>query len=137
VTVIKTMGLTHLGLAVRDLERSLRFYEQAFGCRVIHRGDNTAEISTPGANDIISLTQEAGDDIGTLGGGLSHFGFRLTSAGDIDAAATAIEAAGGTVAERGEFVPGEPYLFAHDPDGYSIEVWYELEGLPAMDGNDA
>jgi catechol 2,3-dioxygenase-like lactoylglutathione lyase family enzyme len=130
--MVKTMGLTHLGLAVRDLERSLRFYEQAFGCRVIHRGKNAAEINTPGANDIISLTQEDGDDIGALGGGLSHFGFRLTSAGDIDAAAKAIEGAGGTIAERGEFVPGEPYLFARDPDGYSVEVWYELEGLTSL-----
>ena len=44
---------------------------------------------------------------------------------DIDAAARAIEAAGGKIVERGEFVPGEPYVFAKDPDGYTIEVWYE------------
>jgi hypothetical protein len=24
-----------------------------------------------------------------------------------------------------EFCPGEPYLFAKDPDGYEIEIWYE------------
>ena len=118
---------------MRDLDRSLRFYEQVFGCRVIHRSETGADINTPGANDIITLTQESGDDIGTLGGGLSHFGFRLTSPDDIDAAAKAIEAAGGTVAERGEFVPGEPYLFARDPDGYAIEIWYELEGLQALE----
>jgi len=23
-------------------------------------------------------------------------------------------------------VPGEPYLFATDPDGYEIEIWFEL-----------
>jgi len=37
-----------------------------------------------------------------------------------------VEAAGGTVREQGEFVPGEPYLFASDPDGYEFEIWYEL-----------
>ncbi len=125
--MIKTMGLTHLGLAVRDLERSLRFYEQVFGSRVLHRGENSAEMNTPGAHDIITLIEETGDDIGALGGGLSHFGFRLTSPDDIDAAAEAVERAGGTIAKRGEFVPGEPYLFAKDPDGYSIEIWFELE----------
>jgi catechol 2,3-dioxygenase-like lactoylglutathione lyase family enzyme len=26
----------------------------------------------------------------------------------------------------GEFVPGEPYLFATDPDGYTFEIWYEV-----------
>ena len=40
-------------------------------------------------------------------------------------AARAVRAAGGTVIERGEFVPGEPYLFATDPDGYLVEIWYE------------
>jgi predicted enzyme related to lactoylglutathione lyase len=45
---------------------------------------------------------------------------------DIDAAAIAITAAGGTVVEQGDFCPGEPYLFATDPDGYTVEIWYEL-----------
>ena len=38
----------------------------------------------------------------------------------------AVKAAGGTVVERGEFVPGEPYAFVRDPDGYTVEIWYEL-----------
>lgn len=28
--------------------------------------------------------------------------------------------------KTGEFVPGEPYVFASDPDGYEVELWYEL-----------
>jgi catechol 2,3-dioxygenase-like lactoylglutathione lyase family enzyme len=59
-------------------------------------------------------------------GGVSHFGFRLTDPADIEAAARAVENGGGRVIEQGEFVPGEPYLFAHDPDGYTLEIWYEL-----------
>lgn len=55
-----------------------------------------------------------------------HFGFRLTTPADIDTARTTVEAAGGVVREQGEFVPGEPYLFASDPDGYEFEIWYEL-----------
>ena len=34
--------------------------------------------------------------------------------------------AGGKIKERGEFVEGEPYIFLFDPDGYEIEIWYEL-----------
>ena len=30
------------------------------------------------------------------------------------------------VKDQGEFVPGEPYLFALDPDGNEVEIWYEL-----------
>jgi hypothetical protein len=59
-------------------------------------------------------------------GGIAHFGFRLLDPQDIDAAARAVEAAGGQVVSRGEFVPGEPYLFCRDPDGYDLEIWYEL-----------
>jgi hypothetical protein len=38
----------------------------------------------------------------------------------------AIQSAGGTIREHGEFVPGEPYVFFVDPDGYEVEIWYEL-----------
>ena len=37
-----------------------------------------------------------------------------------------MERAGGTVLQRGEFCPGEPYVFFADPDGYEIEIWHEL-----------
>ena len=57
---------------------------------------------------------------------VAHFGFRLTDPADIDRAAAAVRKAGGTVVEQGEFVPGEPYLFARDLDGYMVEIWYEL-----------
>jgi catechol 2,3-dioxygenase-like lactoylglutathione lyase family enzyme len=125
--MIKTLGLTHLGLAVRDLERSLRFYQAVFGSQVLHRSATATDINTPGCRDIITLTTEDADAAGTMAG-VAHFGFRLTSPDDADAAADEIERAGGVVVSRGEFVPGEPYIFAKDPDGYVIEIWYELEG---------
>ena len=34
--------------------------------------------------------------------------------------------AGGKLKHRGEFCPGEPYVFFADPDGYEVEVWYEI-----------
>jgi predicted enzyme related to lactoylglutathione lyase len=55
-----------------------------------------------------------------------HLGFRLVDPADIGAAAAAVEEAGGEILSRGEFVPGEPYLFCRDLDGYEIEIWYEL-----------
>ena len=61
-----------------------------------------------------------------LPGGIAHFGFRLVEAADIDSALRAVKAAGGEVLSHGEFCPGEPYLFFRDPDGYEVEVWYEL-----------
>lgn len=34
--------------------------------------------------------------------------------------------AGGTIIDKGEFIAGSPYVFFNDPDGYEVEVWYEL-----------
>jgi catechol 2,3-dioxygenase-like lactoylglutathione lyase family enzyme len=36
--MVQTYGLTHINLAVRDLGRALRFYEQVFGLREYGRG---------------------------------------------------------------------------------------------------
>ena len=66
------------------------------------------------------------DVFGVGSGSIAHFGFRLVDPRDIDEAARAVESAGGQVVKRGEFVPGEPYLFCRDPDGYDLEIWYEL-----------
>ena len=56
----------------------------------------------------------------------NEFGFRLHRAGDIAKAIDVVKAAGGVIRDHGEFVPGEPYVFFTDPDGYEVEIWYEL-----------
>ena len=123
--MIKTLGLTHLALTVSDLERSFQFYHDVFGMLAVYREKKFLQAQTPGARDILVLEEGAGD-VGRSGG-IKHFGFRLTDPHDIDRAAAAIERAGGKIKHRGEFCPGEPYVFFTDPDGYEVEVWYELE----------
>lgn len=44
----------------------------------------------------------------------------------LNLAVQAVERAGGTILRRGEFCPGEPYVFFTDLDGYEIEISYEL-----------
>jgi catechol 2,3-dioxygenase-like lactoylglutathione lyase family enzyme len=122
--MVRTFGLTHIALAVRDVDRSSRFYQQVFGAAEVYRQDGFAQLQTPGTRDAIVL-EEAPERAGR-GGGLAHFGFRLISPDDIDGARTAVAEAGGVIREHGEFAPGEPYLFALDPDGYEFEIWYEL-----------
>jgi catechol 2,3-dioxygenase-like lactoylglutathione lyase family enzyme len=122
--VVKTYGLTHIALAVRDVERASRFYQIVLGAVEVYRQQGFAQLQTPGTRDVLVL-EEAPDRAGAAGG-VTHFGFRLRTPGDIDAAIAAVEAAGGRVRESGEFVRGEPYLFAIDHDGYEFEIWYEL-----------
>jgi catechol 2,3-dioxygenase-like lactoylglutathione lyase family enzyme len=120
----KTFGLTHLALVVKDIERSRVFYTSAFDMEVMYHMDALLQLTTPGANDIIVFEQAADKPTGNAGG-ILHFGFRLKSPADIDEVEAKILAAGGEILEKGSFVPGEPYLFFKDPDGYVVEVWYE------------
>jgi len=121
--MIRTLGLSHVALAVADPDRSLAFYSAVFGVREYFRAPDTIQVQGPGPHDVLAFERRpaaAGSE-----GGILHFGFRLQSPGDIDAAVAAVLAAGGTLSSRGEFAPGVPYAFVRDPDGYEIEIWYE------------
>ena len=124
VTAVRTYGLTHIALAVRDAKRALRFYQKVFGVVVVYQEDGFIQAQTPGSRDV--LVFEEGAAKAGRRGGVAHFGFRLVDAEDIDSALRAVKAAGAEVLSHGEFCPGEPYLFFRDPDGYEVEVWYEL-----------
>jgi catechol 2,3-dioxygenase-like lactoylglutathione lyase family enzyme len=121
--MVRTYGLTHLALAVRDLDRTLRFYREVFGALPQYRADGCVDVTTPGCHDVITFDARAPMPGET--GGIAHFGFRLLSPEDIDPAAREVERAGGSVLSRGEFAPGVPFLYAADPDGYVIEIWFE------------
>lgn len=123
--MIRTYGLTHIALTVRDLDRAMRFYQSVFGAVEVYRDDGFAQLQTPGTRDVLVFEKGTPAKAGQSGG-IAHFGFRLVDPDDIDAAAAAVREAGGVVISQGEFVPGEPYVFATDPDGYEIEIWYEI-----------
>ncbi|HEV8286600.1 MAG TPA: VOC family protein [Chitinophagaceae bacterium] len=119
----KTYGLTHIAIAVKDLDRTLKFYQKIFDVKLMYHQDNFLQVTTPGTNDIIVFEKKKAEYGNT--GGIAHFGFRLRKAKDIEEMAKRITRAGGKITEKGEFVPGEPYIFFKDPDGYEIEVCYE------------
>ena len=122
--MVRTFGLTHLALTVRDVERAFGFYESVFGMVAVFRRADFLQAQTPGARDV--LVFEQGETPVLKAGSITHFGFRLTDPRDIDAAAKAVVDAGGSVEDQGEFTAGEPYLFARDRDGHLVEIWYEL-----------
>jgi catechol 2,3-dioxygenase-like lactoylglutathione lyase family enzyme len=122
--MIKTQGLTHIHLVVRDLERSLRFYEGVFGMQESFRdGPTMVFLNTPGTRDLITLNEDPAEARNAgVSGGIGHFGFRLSSSADLDAAIEEVEAHGGRLIRRGEHGPGVPFAYFADPDGYVIEL---------------
>lgn len=133
---IRTFGLTHVALRVADPERSFRFYEQLLGAKTLGRlegkeaedltDEENIEFGVPGCKDVIVLMR-AKDEVTGNTGELVHFGFRLIAEEDPDAVAAAVERAGGTVLDKGRFRSGGPYVFAKDPDGFEVELWFETD----------
>jgi len=121
---IKTHGLTHVALAVRDPQRSMRFYQEVLGVVPVYDSDDFVQAQTPGSRDVLVFERKAGK--AGKSGGVLHFGFRLQRPEDIQHAEDVVRNAGGTIKERGEFVPGEPYVLFNDLDGYEVEIWYEI-----------
>jgi catechol 2,3-dioxygenase-like lactoylglutathione lyase family enzyme len=122
--MVRTRGLYHLHLIVRDLERSLRFYQGVFGMEEQFRaGPKMVFLNTPGSEDLITLNEDAAEaEKAGVNGGVGHFGFKLADGSDLDAAIAEAEAAGGKLISRGEHAPGVSFAYVEDPDGYVIEL---------------
>ena len=121
----KTYGLTHLAIAVKDIERTFKFYSQVFDMQTMYHETGVLQLTTPGSNDILVFEEKKDRPVGETGG-IAHFGFRLKDPADIDEMVNRVTNAGGTIIDKGEFVPGSPYVFFKDLDGYEVEVWFEL-----------
>ena len=113
----KITGLQYL-IPVRDLERAVKFYADAFGVEEIFRAEQIVFMATPGGDSSFGLlvdTEHAGD-------GPMNVGLHVDHAIDPDDAVWDVEAAGGTIVERGEHAPGVPFARIADPDGNVLEI---------------
>jgi lactoylglutathione lyase len=128
--MIRFEGMRHIALKVSDLERSARFYEQAFGMRRFagkHGGTFIAMVS-PGLKDQISLSigddSEAGLKTGHVGeqGGIDHFGFILSPGSNLERTVARLTACGATYLHRHDIAEGVPSVFFRDPDGYMFQI---------------
>ncbi|MFZ1890018.1 MAG: VOC family protein [Candidatus Binataceae bacterium] len=130
--MIRTRGLGHINLNVSDLERSKRFYCELFGLEVLmeyegpmgeYPSGRQVALSTPGASDVIALSQVPGVPVGPAG--VNHFGFNLVSNDEVaDAVAEAVRAGGRLIREQTYESNGvvEHNAYVADPDGYVIEL---------------
>lgn len=132
------MRLLHTMLRVGDLERSIKFYTEVLGMRVLRRSENPEykySLAFVGYDDedktaVIELTYNWGVSQYDLG---SAFGHIAIGVDDIYATCEAMKAAGGKVTrEPGPVKGGTTVIaFIEDPDGYKIEF---IENKSAKDG---
>lgn len=112
---------------MKDQERSIEFYRDAFGMEEQFRDGVITFVGTPGGGDSLALHLATTDaeraHVGQLGG-CEHFGIHIPdrSAAGIDEAVRRVEKAGGRLLDRGEHEPGIGYAYVTDVDGYAIEI---------------
>ncbi|MDD2768002.1 MAG: lactoylglutathione lyase [Methylococcus sp.] len=129
------MRILHTMLRVGDLQKSLRFYTQVLGMRLMRQmefPDGKFTLAFVGYGEeadsaVIELTYNWGEDKYDLGNGFGHIALEVD---DIHAAVARIRDLGGEVLrEPGPMKHGTTVIaFVADPDGYRIEL---IENKPA------
>ena len=119
---IKAAGFNHLHINVRDMERSVRFYKEAFGLKVgFSDGPKLIFMVPEGGGHSLALHLVGPDEPVGMAGGFQHFGFKL-DVDDHDRVIKQVERAGGKLVSRGKHGGKFPYAYVSDPDGYMIEL---------------
>ena len=123
------MRLLHTMLRVGDLDRSIAFYTEVLGMRLLRRHDypeGKFTLAFVGFQDeaegaVIELTHNWGVESYELGNGYGHIALEVP---DAYAACEAIKARGGKVIrEAGPMKHGSTVIaFVEDPDGYKVEL---------------
>lgn len=111
-------ALDHLSIPVNDLERALGFYRDVLGMRLAWREPGMALVKAGGTE--LALNEGSG---GHTTGAALHFGFRAGSLDEVERWATYLKERG-VSGIRLERYPGVAQLYFHDPDGYTLEIYF-------------
>jgi catechol 2,3-dioxygenase-like lactoylglutathione lyase family enzyme len=138
VPVLKPLALSHIGITVADLDRSLQYYRKVLGFQLIY--DNQAEEGADRvligliAGAAVELIKKSGDaglgrikEIDAIG-----FSCITFSVPDVDEAYAALEAAGLANMDPPVTLPvGFRLVFLRDPDGNLLEL-IDLNGSKSL-----
>jgi glyoxylase I family protein len=127
---VDVIGLDHLYLAVSDMTRSERFYDDAMRVLGFRKGDKpiAGEHHAHYFNRVLQLTIRPARSLSPhdpYAPGLHHLCLQARTRADVDAAAAALDALGIPASEPKlypEYNPDYYATFFEDPDGIRFEV---------------
>ena len=122
------MRILHTMLRVGNLERSVKFYTEVLGMKLLHTTDRPEQkyslafvgYETEDKNAVLELTYNYGVEKYDLGAGFGHIAIEFP---DVRKACEAVRTKGGNVTREAGPVKGGTTViaFVADPDGYKIE----------------
>ncbi len=122
------MRILHTMLRVGDMQRSVRFYTEVLGMKLLRTTDRPEQkysLAFVGYDDeeraaVLELTYNSGVERYDLGGGFGHIAIGVP---DVKSACDRVRQSGGRVTREAGPVKGGTTViaFVEDPDGYKIE----------------
>ena len=140
-------GVNHIAVLTADMDRFIRFYQEAFDAKVLsdnpnhagHVGERMVIMSIGGPSDF-NVFQVPGNDQASVQtpmygrGRLDHFGLNARSREDLEEVRQRLMRLGasdGTVTDFGKQVS----VFFRDPDGLEAEVVWIKDAAALADSN--
>ena len=123
------VGLTHVALAVRDLSKSIAFYERFANMKAVHEREGVAWISDRTRLFVIVLVEVNNEkEFGAPLGPFSHLGVACETREEVDRLVALARKE--SCLEREPIDSGEPvgyWAFIRDPDGHILELSFGQE----------
>jgi catechol 2,3-dioxygenase-like lactoylglutathione lyase family enzyme len=122
-SAVRSLGLRHLALRVRDLRASLGFYRDLLGFRVVWQPDDANVYLSSGCDN---LALHAHSIIQAADGALDHLGVVVASADEVRSAEANLAARGVVVLQKTKsHRDGSVSCYVADPDGNSVQILFE------------
>lgn len=147
---VPVQRIGHVGITVRDLDRSVEFYTRSLGLRLTERFEYPTEdvghgvavaagafVRCDATHHCISIFRlkdgmlpAGAPDGSALGVGLHHIAFELGTPGELLAKLRELRGAGVPIVNCRKGGPGnQPRFYARDPDGHLLEFYWGIDEI--------
>ncbi len=119
------MGMRHIALNVKDMERSKAFYQDVLGMEVVWQPDPQNAYLSSGV-DNLALHETPGDRAPAATSSLDHLGFIVSDIGRVQELEKEFRARQVTIIKPFKrHRDGSASFYCADPDGIVIQMLYE------------